>query len=160
MSRMTTALRGFVVTTSIGLGLLAASGPATAAAIVTQPFAADSGDACGTTSGTFGWHLGGSVGSTSVVDVSGTLVDRPLLADPANICRDDRYAIVTFTAYSEKTVVDTDARKADNERAAFGFQLTADLRTPIDRVVVQVCRRSLSGTVADYCGKAAEYTIP
>jgi hypothetical protein len=157
---MRIALRGFVISACAGLGLVTGMVSASADTIVTQPFAADSGDSCGQASGKLGWHTGPIIGNKSMVDVSGTLVDRPLLTDPSLLCRDDRISVVTFTAFNGKTVVDTDAAKADNERATFTLQLSAGLGTPIDRVVVQVCRRSASGAVVDYCGKAAEYKMP
>jgi hypothetical protein len=157
---MKTALRGFVITACVGLSLVATAGPAIADTIVTQPFAADSGDACGQTSGKLGWHTGPIIGNKSVVDVNGTLVDRPTLAEPGLSCRDDRISYATFTAYNGKSVVDSDAAKADNERATFALQLSAGLGTPIDRVVVQVCRATVAGTGVEYCGKPVEYKLP
>jgi hypothetical protein len=158
---MTTVLRGLTVTICAGLALVATAGPAAAGAnaIVTQPFAADSGDICGETSGKLAWHVGPIIGQNSIVEVSGTLADRPVPTDPSLRCNDDRISYAKFTAFSGKTMVDGDADKADNERVSFSFELSAPLGTPIDRVVIQVCRLSTAGT-GDYCGKPVEYKTP
>jgi len=123
---------------------------------VQVPFKADSGDSCrrGVTVGTLTWP-GIVIRPTVVVD--GYLAD-----DYLTPCQslDVYYSVATFTAYSGKTVVDTESRKADNERVTFRFELAdSDGVDFIDRVVVQVCRHT-NLSPPDYCGTAQEYKHP
>jgi hypothetical protein len=143
---------------------VAVASPAHADAIVTQPFAADSGDTCrfGVTTGTLTWIARGPLPVT-VVSVAGSLTDRPLPTDPSTACRDPRYSSATFTAYRGTAVVDREQVRVDNGQLTFRFDLTSTLTviTPIDRVVVQVCRHAPPGMfLPDYCGKAVEYRLP
>ena len=139
---------------------------AQAAPIVTQPFYADSGDACpyGYTRGVLGWQLGVPPSYRLTVVVSGSVVDRPLPADPTNACPDDaRYSIATFSAYAGSALVGQEARRVENGELSFKFTLGVNSNfAAIDRVTVQVCRPStLPGPVPDvYCGKPQEYRAP
>jgi hypothetical protein len=154
------AVLGVVVGSVVALSASPAQAEGSA---VTHPFYADSGDSCrfGVSSGTLTWIARGPLPVTAV-DVAGTLTDRPLLNDPSTACRDARYSSVTFTAYRGLAVVDSERQRADNGQVGFRFQLTAmtTVITPIDRVVVQVCRHALTSTVPDYCGRAVEYRVP
>lgn len=136
------------------------------AATVTVPFAADSGDACryGSTSGTLGWRYGTTSPLPLVaVDVKGQLTDRPLPSDPSTTCRDDGfYSITSFTAYTGNTIIDRQARTADN--ATVPVALTLGGNSPsyarIDRVVIQVCRSPINTLPPSYCGRAVTYLAP
>lgn len=134
--------------------------PAAARADIIVPprFYADSGDACvyGFTEGTLGWRFPGPV----AVDVSGSVVDKPRLAEPT-FCRDDGfYTIATFTAYSGRVVVDSRAAKADNGENGFHFTLgstSTDTATRLTHLVVQVCRDPVRTLPPSYCGRAVTY---
>jgi hypothetical protein len=158
LSRVLVLLGLLTAATAIGAGPAYAEGSA-----VTHAFAADSGDACrlGATRGTLTWISRGPLAVTTV-DVAGALVDRPLPNDPTT-CRDPRYSSVTFTAFRGAVVVDSEARRVDNGQLSFRFQLTGSttVYTPIDRVVVEVCRHAPPGMgLPDYCGRAVEYLAP
>jgi hypothetical protein len=146
------------------LAVLAVPGTAHAATI-TQPFAADSGDACryGATSGTLGWRYG-TLSPLPVVgvDVKGQLTDRPLPSDPSATCRDDGFnSTATFTAYAGSVAVDRQSRTADNATVSFQFTLGGNTAsTHVDRVVVQVCRSPIVTLPPSYCGKAVTYLAP
>lgn len=128
---------------------------------IQQPFAADSGDSCrhGFTAGTLTWDPGiAAPGGQPTVSVDG------YLADDIGPCPPDiYYSTATFTAYSGTAVVDTEVRKADNERVAISFTFVDRSASPlprlIDRVVIQVCRHTTLSP-PDYCGKAQEYKHP
>ncbi|MQY13748.1 hypothetical protein SRB5_39000 [Streptomyces sp. RB5] len=134
------------------------------AAAYTQPFAADSGDAClyGTTEGTLDWNYASdSAIVVDTVDVKGRLSDKPtLVADPTN-CRSDGFnSTATFTAYSGTRAVDSNSATADNGTVAFSFTLgKAWSAGPVDRVVVQVCRHPIFTLPPSYCGKEVTYTL-
>jgi len=156
MSLRTVALAGAAGLLSVG----AAAAPASAVPIIQQPFHADSGDKCpmGFTTGTFGWQIG-SPGTARLVTVTGTVVDRPLPGDPATVCGEDaRNSTATFTAYNKGVPVHNEAHTVNNGRLSFTTTLTAV--PPIDRIVVQVCRRSLQPTPPDFCGIPQQYTPP
>jgi hypothetical protein len=144
---------------------VAAAPPAQAArdTIVTQPFSADSGDACryGLSRGTLGWHLPPLGGAPAIVDIDGSVVDRPLTTGPS-ICPDDRrFTSVTFTAWSGRTVLATAVVRADNSVERVDLQLGRETYpTPMDRLVVQVCRHSPIGTPPETCGAAQVYAAP
>jgi len=166
MRRTLRSLRTLVILAAVAIGVgVATAAPAHAQdAAATQPFAADSGDSCrlGSTVGTLTWIARGPLPVT-VVRVAGSLTDRPLPTDPSTACRDPRYSSATFTAYRGTAVVDSERVKVDNGQLAFAFDLTSTLTviTPIDRVVVQVCRHAPPGMgLPDYCGKAVEYRLP
>jgi hypothetical protein len=148
-----------------GLMAVAASPPAQASedTVVTQSFSADSGDSCryGLSRGTLGWHLPPLGGAPAIVDIDGSVVDRPLTTGPS-ICPDDRrFTTVTFTALSGRTVLETAVVRADNSVERIDLQLGRDTYpTPMDRVVVQVCRSSPRGTPPAYCGTAQVYDAP
>ena len=154
-----------VLAVAVGAVVALSTSPARAeGSAVTHPFYADSGDSCrfGVSSGTLTWIARGPLPVTAV-DVAGTLTDRPLPNDPSTACRDPRYSSVTFTAYRGTVVVDTERQRVDNGQISFRFQLTAmtTVITPIDRVVVQVCRHAPpTTTIPDYCGRAVEYRQP
>lgn len=146
------------------LAVLASPGTANAATI-TQPFAADSGDACryGATDGTLGWRYGTvSPLPLVAVDVKGQLTDRPLPNDPSIVCFDDGYySAATFIAYAGSVEVDRKTSAADNNRVTFEFTLGGNSTTTgINRVVVQVCRSPINTLPPSYCGKAVEYRAP
>lgn len=132
--------------------------------LITQAFAADSGDSCryGFTDGTLTWRFGTSPLPLAGVVVKGRVGDRPLAADPGLPCADDRlFSVATFTALSGVREVDRQARRADN--GITDFQFTLGLNSPtsaIDRVSVQVCRHKPTSTVPAYCGRAVVYRIP
>jgi hypothetical protein len=140
--------------------------PATAqAATITQPFAADSGDACryGFTDGTLGWRFGTASPLPLVgVDVKGQLTDRPLPNDPSIVCFDDHYySTATFIAYSGSVEIGRKTASANNNRVTFEFSLGGtSATTSIDRIVVQVCRSPTITLPPSYCGKAVEYRAP
>jgi hypothetical protein len=135
------------------------------AATISQPFHADSGDAChyGVTDGTLGWHFGATsplpVGG---VDVTGKLTDHPTPSDPVSTCRDDGYySIATFVAYAGSAAVDSQTRTADNATVSFSFTLGGNsTTTSISRIVIQVCRGPVHTLPPTYCGRAVTYTPP
>jgi hypothetical protein len=165
MTNVHRPLRTLVVLAAIAIGAAVGTAtPAHADVALTQPFAADSGDSCplGSTAGTLTWIARGPLPVT-VVRVAGSLTDRPLPTDPSTACRDPRYSSATFTAYRGTAVVDSEQVRVDNGRLTFAFDLTSTLTviTPIDRVVVRVCRHAPPGMgLPDYCGKAVEYRLP
>jgi hypothetical protein len=134
--------------------------PGTAhAALIPQPFAADSGDACpyGLTAGTLDWNFSTSPLPVRGVAVLGRLVDRPLPADPGRICLDDGYSsAATFVAYFGRAEVGRQAVSADNAVVPIGLRFMSE----IDRIVVQVCRDPVRTLPPSYCGKAVEYPAP
>jgi hypothetical protein len=140
--------------------------PSTAhAATISQPFAADSGDAChyGSTSGTLGWTYGtGSPVPVNSVDVKGQLTDRPTPTDPSTACPSDGYSsTATFTAYAGSAAVDRQSRTVDNGTLSFEFVLGKPASTTgIDRIVIQVCRSPVNTLPPTYCGTAVTYTPP
>jgi hypothetical protein len=126
-------------------------------AIVTQPFSADSGDACrmGQTRGKLGWHTD----TRRVVEVNGVMVDRPVPGDADTRCGNDgRYSVVTFTGFSRGTVVTRGTQRVDNGQRDIRLGLVAE--RPIDLVLVQVCRPSTLPGPADVCGPAQRYPAP
>jgi hypothetical protein len=135
------------------------------AAVISQAFAADSGDSCryGSTSGTLSWPQGPvSPFPTPGVGVSGKVADRPLPIDPGMICRDDGYAsTVSFVAYLGTTEVARQSRTADNGTLTFSFVLGGTAaEKAIDRVVVQVCRNPVVTLPPSYCGRPVTYLAP
>ncbi|WP_204011944.1 hypothetical protein [Virgisporangium aurantiacum] len=132
--------------------------------VVQQPFAADSGDACphGRTKGLLGWHLPPLGGGPVVADVTGILVDQPVSGDVSTPeCADDfRFSTVTFTAIAGARVVDTESARVDNGTVRFAFRLAAVTATPIDLVVVQVCRVNLDPAPFTFCGPKQQYRAP
>ncbi|MEV8514587.1 hypothetical protein [Dactylosporangium sp. NPDC051484] len=135
------------------------------AAVITRPFAADSGDSCryGSTEGTLGWQYGpASPLPAAGVAVSGKLADRPLPSDPAAVCRDDGYSsTVTFVAYAGGAEVGRQSRTADNATTSFAFILGGtSAATGISSVVVQVCRTPVVTLPPSYCGKPVTYLAP
>ncbi|MBV1851809.1 hypothetical protein [Catellatospora tritici] len=136
------------------------------AAAVTQPFHADSGDACkyGVTDGALNWRSAGTTSPVpfTAVDVSGKLVDHPQPVDPISTCRDDGYfSTVTFVAYAGTAEVDRESRSVDNASTPLSFTLGGNSwTTGISRVVVQVCRSPLHTLPPSYCGRAVTYPAP
>jgi len=153
-----------VAALAVALAVLTTPGTASAATI-TQPFAADSGDACryGSTDGTLGWRYG-TVSPLPVfaVDVKGQLTDRPLPNDLTIVCFDDGYySTATFIAYAGSVEVARKTSAANNNRVTFEFTLSGNSTTPsINRVVIQVCRSPINTLPPSYCGKAVEYRAP
>lgn len=155
MKYLRTIMRTAAVVTSLTAVVAAPTG---ALASPTQAFHANSGDNCryGQTDGDLAWW------STSLtgVDVTGVVVDRPAVTDPGPACPDDRrYTVATFAGYANGVLVDSDRRQVDNGRLEFRFVLGNSTSTArINRVVVQVCRASLTSTVPAYCGPAQSYS--
>ncbi|MGI5238506.1 hypothetical protein [Dactylosporangium sp. CA-139066] len=132
------------------------------AAVISQAFAADSGDSChyGSSSGTLGWQVGPSPLPGPGVAVSGKVADRPLPVDPGAVCRNDGYSsTVTFVAYLSGAEVDRQSRTADNATVTFSFTLGAAAKG-VDRVDVQVCRNPVITLPPSYCGRAVTYLRP
>jgi hypothetical protein len=128
------------------------------AAVVEQPFYADSGDGCprGYAQGVLVWRTDGDVVH---VDAVGEVVDR---ADPKNpACGDDgRYTVATITVYEDVVPGGLESRTVDN--GSLGFNMPIDGNTHeayFDRVVVVVCRASTQPLPA-YCGTPQEYWPP
>jgi hypothetical protein len=86
-------------------------------------------------------------------------VDRPLPAHPSIACRDLRWSVASFTAYSGTVAVDKRQVKVDNGQLDFTFDLSVRLRI-IEAVVIQVCRFSSNSVTPDYCGKQVVYKRP
>ena len=136
------------------------------AAVITQPFQADSGDSCryGLTEGKLGWQTGVSSPLPLLgVLVAGTVTDRPLpLPTGPALCRDDGYSsTVSFVAYAGAVEVDRQSRTANNSTVEFKLSLgSAVAKAGIDRVVVQVCRDPIFTLPPSYCGKPVTYPAP
>jgi hypothetical protein len=141
------------------LAALAIPAPAHAQMLPPQPFYADSGDACtyGYTKGTLLWRTPGPLPAISV-EVTGAIVDRPTPTEPS-FCREDGfYSTATFTAYSEKVIVDSGAVRADNLEVPFQLTLGANsASSPLTHLVVQVCRDPLVIKPPSYCGPSVTY---
>jgi hypothetical protein len=154
-----------VIGTTCAAGLLAVAvaPPAQADTVVRQPFSVDSGDSCqyGLSRGELGWHLRPLDGLPVAVEIDGSVVDRPLSTGPS-LCPDDRrFTVVTFTAFVGRTVLDSRAVRADNGVERVDVEIGRDsYPARIERLVVQVCRRSPLGTPFDYCGAAQVYNAP
>ncbi|MFJ8582594.1 hypothetical protein [Micromonospora sp. NPDC093277] len=145
------------------LAVAASPGVAHAAAI-SQPFYADSGDACryGVTEGALDWRYGTSPLPLSGVAVSGTLTDKPVPSGPVT-CPDDRYySSATYIAYSGTAEVDRQTQVADNSVTKVAFTLGGNNTSArgIDRVVIQVCRSPIVTLPPSYCGKPVTYLAP
>ncbi len=151
-------LAGLTMSTVLAAGLLAAPPALAAAAAQAVPFSADSGDSCrrGFTEGQIERYDGPVIRPR--VDVEGLLSDE---ATPTICTPDDLHSLATFSAYRGSELIDSVTQKADDAQVKFAFSLSdrGSVRT-IDRVVVQVCRRSNSPIGIGYCGKAQEYRIP
>jgi hypothetical protein len=92
--------------------------PALDDAIVAQPFAADSRDACGVTKGQLGWHLG-----SLTVDVKGTVADNPA-------CGGVLYStIATFTALAPNGVTRRVTQPVDDGQRAFSFSFPGPVKS-------------------------------
>jgi hypothetical protein len=141
-----------------------ASGQVVPSTLVEQPFAADSGDSCryGLVEGVLGWRLDPLGGPPTVVEVTGTIRDRPVPIHPTEECGNDgRYSTATLTAYARSGVVDTETVRVNNGAREFAFRLTGTSgAVPIARVIVEVCRPPLVGTRPVYCGPRQEYRAP
>jgi|HigsolmetaAR206D_1030411.scaffolds.fasta_scaffold11308_1 hypothetical protein len=129
-------------------------------------FAADSGDRCryGYTAGTLDWRPITAPPTPAEVLLTGYLADRPFREDPGVGCVDDqRFTYATYSAYSRGILVDEAVRRVDNNQVAIEVPLRADVtRGPIDTVVIEVCRVSLTSSLPrpDYCGPAQRYLRP
>jgi hypothetical protein len=141
------------------LATLAVPAPAHADIGPPQPFYADSGDACvyGHTKGRLLWITPGPLPPVAV-NVSGSVVDRPTPSDPV-ACRDDGYySRATFTAYSGRVEVGSQAFRANNGEVKFEFSLgTNRPGSPVTHLVVQVCRDPLVTLPPSYCGRTVTY---
>jgi len=126
-----------------------ASGALNAGAVVSQPFAADSGDRCGAVSGQLGWSLG----PQRPVLVTGAVTDR--------CTGDGRVTTATFTGIASGLVVDTLVARADDGGSVVDGSLAPSSPTSrrIDTVVVRVCRGT-AATPSVYCGPAQRYRAP
>ncbi|TMR11505.1 hypothetical protein ETD86_35550 [Nonomuraea turkmeniaca] len=148
-------LRTWPAVAAAAAALLAAQ-PAVAQAMV--KFYADSGDSCrrGVTEGTLDWVEGPVIRPT--VRVSGYLADEGVNSPCA---QDGMLSRATFSAYNGTTLVDSEAYKADDQRIVLSFALSDPSGvTAINRVVVQVCRFSVTPIGISYCGRAAQYKAP
>lgn len=138
---------------------LSFAAPAHADIVPARPFYADSGDACGYgyTKGSLLWVTPGPLPAIAV-NLTGSVVDRPAPAEPV-ACRDDGYlSTATFTAYSGRAVVGSQAVRADNGEVPFRFSLgTNQPGTPVTHVVIQVCRDPILTLPPSYCGQAVTY---
>lgn len=127
------------------------------AAHAATPFYADSGDRCryGVTEGVF-------ESQPTAVTLKGTLLDRPLPADPTNCFSDGLYSIGVYSAYLGTRLVDQQSLRVDNGIIRVLLTLgSASAVSRIDRLVVQVCRVAVnSPTPAPVCGKPSEYRLP
>lgn len=156
--RAATVLAAALVATAVAAGSAAAS-----VLPITQRFSVPSGDSCtyGYTEGTLEWP---SPVPVSTVSVTGIIVDRPNPSEPISTCRDDGYyTLATYVAYARERPVAESARRVDNGVQRFQFVLaTSATVLAIDRVVIQVCRVSLTGTspTPDYCGRQHSFTPP
>jgi hypothetical protein len=106
-----------------------------------------------------GW-LGWRSDNPNVVDVTATIVDRPLPDEPDRRCLDDgRYTKVNFTGYANGgPSAATDSTMVDDGQMAASLRLVAT--APIDTVVVQVCRIATVSGQRDYCGSPQRYIAP
>lgn len=139
-------------------GLTQPAAAATMTTDVPQPFTAHSGDACrmGVAKGTILWHL---PPDNRAVDGKVAVVDRPVPKDPGPGCGDDgRYSILTVTAFVGRTQVDQQAFAADNGSIESTLHLTAT--SPIESIMVQVCRSTRLPGPAIYCGPTQSYHAP
>ncbi|MDG4767698.1 hypothetical protein O7632_26920 [Solwaraspora sp. WMMD406] len=150
-----------VLAAALAASALAASG-ATASPSILQRFSVPSADNCtyGYTQGHLEWR---SPGPSSAVRLAGVIADRPMPNDPGTVCRDDRrYTIASYTAYAGNVPVDEAARRVDNGLVEFDFVLGANSSARgIDRVIIQVCRHALPGSVTpapDYCSRQYTFT--
>jgi hypothetical protein len=132
----------------------AGTGPSSGSA----SFAADSrnlqaGDVCpmGFTKGQFTWDS-----PTAVIEVTGSVVDRPFPGDTTRCADDRRFSEVTFTSYTNGTVSSVTTRAVDNGTLPFTFPVPWS-----QAIVVQVCRYSTPPDPdEDYCGRPHEIPIP
>lgn len=142
------------------LTMAAVAAPAHADMVPARPFAADSGDACGygQTKGSLLWVTPGPLPAISVT-ISGVVVDRPVPQEVFG-CRDDGYySTVRFTAYSGRTVLGSQAVRADNGQVSYDFSLGSGRpELPVTQLTVQVCRDPLVTLPPSYCGKAVTYS--
>lgn len=149
------------VATPATAGAAVTTDPPAAEPAVSQEFKADSGDRCwyGYTTGTLTWRAPRPT-IYSVVEVKGTVVDRPSRTDPGVGCVDDgAYTVAAFIAYVGRTEVDRALVRVDNGSAdvlaTLGENSTA---TPIiERVVVQICRYAATPFGISYCGSPQTY---
>ncbi len=126
--------------------------PAADDATIAQPLAADSGDGCGSTKGTFGWHVG-----TLTVDVNGTVTDRSCFVEPYP----DLYSTVArFTALTANKPARLVTQEVDNGQRDFEFSFPG----PVQAITVQVCRHASQPVPLpappDYCGPKQAYRPP
>lgn len=124
--------------------------------IVPQRFRVDSGDRCqyGYTEGILSFRAVHPP-ELPAVDISGVVVDRPLVNEPS-LCPDDRhYTVAYFYAWAlDLQEVDREIRRVDNGVLDYRFTLGDDPAVQrIDRVTVQICRHPLIATGPIYCGK-------
>lgn len=159
-------LRVAAATLFAAVAVLSTPGAASAA-VISQPFSANSGDACqyGVTEGSLGWQYGPTTTPLPLygVDVTGKVIDRPLPAGPSTQCRDDGYASsAIFVAYAGTAEVDREVRTVNNGSLAFTFTLGGVSTTskPISKVVVQVCRNPVVTLPPSYCGPSVTYLPP
>ncbi|MEU3456446.1 hypothetical protein ABZ671_23030 [Micromonospora sp. NPDC006766] len=153
----------FVAALAAPLAVVAVPGTAHAATI-SQPFYADSGDACryGVTEGTLGWRFGtASPLPVLGVDVNGKLTDRPVLNGPGTCASDGYYSSATFIAYAGTVEVDRQTRTADNSVVPFTFTMPGNAtKASVNRVVIQVCRSPVITLPPSYCGTPVTYLAP
>ena len=144
-----------------GVTTPAAAAPVAVAPAASQDFKADSGDRCqyGHTTGVLAWRAPRPT-IHAVVDVKGTVVDRPSRTDPGVGCAEDgAFSAASFIAYVGRTVVDSAQVRVDNGSADFVLTLGESSATVpiIERVVVQICRYPNTPVGISYCGSPQTY---
>jgi len=156
MTLYPTLRRAATVAVAAAIALVALAAPAAAAP---QKFYADSGDRCvyGHTEGTLTWRTD-TPSINPTVYVEGALTDEPAGLPPTACAVDRMYSVASYIGYAGRTVVDSTQVRADNAAVAVRDVLGDRTFTPIDRVVVQVCRFSTSPVGISYCGSPQTYT--
>jgi hypothetical protein len=126
------------------------------------PFAADSGDGCGVTSGNLDWHVSpGPIASPETVDVIGTVIDHPTPGGPTPApCSDDGFfTTATFIAFGTRGSVRVATVQVNNETRDIRFTFAGD--PVLEQVVVQVCRVSVVSPIPrTYCGETKAFLRP
>jgi hypothetical protein len=144
--------------------LTLSAAPAHADIAPPQSFYADSTnpnfDTCphGITKGTLLWHTPGPVAPLAV-DVSGEVLDRPILDSTTASCvLDDYSSTAIFTAYSGSAIVGYERVTVDNGVKGFQFTLGSNSTASVlTSLTVQVCRDPVHTLPPTYCGKIITY---
>ncbi len=116
---------------------------------IVVPFAADSGDVCGSVTGELVW-----VGY-DMVTIKGTLTDQPIPGQQDPGCG-ERLTTVAFAVQMGDYRV-TFSSQVDNGKQDFRFPVNESM--VINQVTVRVCRRLTAGS-GSYCGPVRTYGHP